>query len=186
MLYLFTLTLFEVLGYIGNASSIIGGIHAAKRRELHPIIQFVSGISAVIWSDIFLRDLVLLNTKLSLYNHLIKIFIISAFDIAVIIWMKNKSLSKTILNILYILNSISIVVSATYSYKLAISTGTSCWINIVTIFTSICGGEIIASIIRTLSVGEWRYFTKEVLNNKFYYLLAAIVSTILSCLNLLN
>ena len=183
MLYIFNVTIFDVLGYIGNIASVIGGILAAKKLGLHPIIQFLSGISTAFLGDMFFRDIILLHTTPYIFNHPIEIVIIGIIDIAVIVWLKKDYLDKKFSRVLCIVNSISIVVYATFGYDRGSVANEPWWFCIVTALVSTCGGEIIAAAIRALGTRKWRYFTKTLNENKFYYFFCAVISVVCGCLN---
>lgn len=186
MLYISNLTIFDVLGYIGNIVSVIGGIFTAKKLGLHPIIQFLSGISTAFLGDMFFRDIILLHTTPYIFNHPIEIITMVVIDISVIVWMKKKNLDKKFSKVLSIVNPISIVIFAILDYERSISAREPWWFCIVTVWGSICGGEIIAVAIRALGTREWRYFTKTLNENKFYYFFCAVLSVICGCLKALD
>lgn len=91
MLYIFNETILDVLAYTGNIVSVIGGILAAKKLGLHPIIQFLSGISTAFFGDMLFRDIILLHTTPYIFNHPIEIVTMVVIDIIIIVWMKKLS-----------------------------------------------------------------------------------------------
>ena len=186
MLCIFNVTILDVLGYIVNITSVIGGILIAKQHGLHPIIQFLSGISTALFGDIFFRDLLLLHTTPYIFNHPIEITTIAVIDITTIVLMKKNHFSQKLLRVLCIVDLLSIAVFTTFSYERAIATNKPWWFCIVTAFVSACGGEIIATAIRALGTREWKYFTISLASNKFHYLFGAFMSVIYSCLNALD
>lgn len=186
MLYIFDVTILNILGYIGNIASVIGGILAAKKLGLHPIMQFLSGISTAFLGDIFFRDIILLHTTPYIFNHPIKIVIIGVIDITVVVWMKKKYLDKKFSRVLCIVNSINIVVVATFGYEQGSATNEPWWFCIVATLVSVCGGEIIATAIRALGTRKWRYFTMTLNEKKFYYFFCAVISVVWGCLNALD
>lgn len=183
MLYIFSVTIIDLLGYIGNIISVIGGTLAAKRTDCNPIIQFLSGISTAFWGDMFFRDIILLHTSPYILNHPIETVIAVIIDITVIVWMKNKYLGKAFSLVLSIVNSINIVLSATLGYERGIAANKPWWFCIVTAWVSVCGGEIIAVAIKALGTREFSNLTKALNENKFYYFFCAFVSMLCGCLN---
>lgn len=186
MLYIFNETILDVLAYTGNIVSVIGGILAAKKLGLHPIIQFLSGISTAFFGDMLFRDIILLHTTPYIFNHPIEIVTMVVIDIIIIVWMKKNYLEKNFSRVLSIVNSISIVIFATFGYERGIAANKPWWFCIVTALVSVCGGGIIAAAIRALGIREWRSFTKTLHENKFHYFFCVIVSVVCSCLNVLD
>lgn len=100
--------------------------------------------------------------------------------------MDENYLEKNFSRVLSIVNSISIVIFATFGYERGIAANKPWWFCIVTALVSVCGGGIIAAAIRALGIREWRSFTKTLHENKFHYFFCVIVSVVCSCLNVLD
>jgi uncharacterized membrane protein YeiH len=175
-------TILDLLGWIGDAAFVIGGVVAAKKLRLSPFVQLLSGLSTAFFGGIFMRDLGLLRCAPAIFGSPIEIAATAVVGIITIAAMKSrngkKKLHKAFSAVLCFADSIGIVVFAAFGYGRGITAGAPWWIALACAFVTACGGGVIAAVIRSAGAKSFKPFIKTVKGNLLYYLLCAFASVV--------
>lgn len=176
-----TITLISLFSHIGTMTSAIGGTLTAKKMELHCFLQFLLGVSTAFFGEVFLRDLILLQTTPTVFNNPLEIAATIAACIFSIMMLKHKEPGNICLSILCLLDSIGIVGSTTIGYNQGTKAGVlvafSCG------FVTACGGNILATTIQMIMKKNLKSFFTILAAKKGYYLYAASISVVYSILH---
>lgn len=171
-----TITLISLLGYMGTVTSTINGTLTAKKMELPCFLQFLSGISTAFFGEVFLRDLILLQTTPTIFNKPLEISITIAICIFSIIALMHKKPGNIYLSILCLLDSIGIVGSTAIGY----SQGTKAGLLVAFVcgFATACGDNILATVIQMIVKKNYKLFFIILSVKKWYYLFIASISVV--------
>lgn len=176
-----TITLISLLSYMGTAASTINGTLTAKKMELPFFLQFLSGISTAFFGEVFLRDLILLQTTPTIFNKPLEISTTIAVCIVSIIALMHKKPGNIYLSGLCLLDSIGIVGSAAIGYNHGTKMGFL--IAFVCGFVTACGDNILATIIQMIVKKNYKLFFTILSVKKWYYLFIASISVVYGILH---
>lgn len=176
-----TITLISLLSYIGTIASAVGGTLTAKKMKLPCFLQFVLGISTAFFGEIFLCDLILLQTSPTIFNKPLEIAIAIAACIFSIMVLRCKEPENICLPILCLLNSIGIIGSATTGYNHGTKTGVL--VAFACGFVTSCGGNILATVIQIIVKKDFKLFFTILSEKKWYYLFVASISVVCGILH---
>lgn len=176
-----TITLISLLSYMGSAASTINGTLTAKKMELPCFLQFLSGISTAFFGEVFLRDLILLQTVPIIFREPWEIFIAITVCICSIIALMHKKTEKIYLSGLYLLDSIGIVGSVAIGYNQGTKAGLL--IAFVCGIVTACGGNILATVIQMIVKKNYKLFFITLSVKKWYYLFIASITVIYGILH---
>lgn len=177
-----TITLISLLNYIGTTAFIIEGIFIAQKMRLHYFLQFLSGMSTAFFGEIFLRDLILLQTTPAIFQCPLGIAAATLICIFTIIISKHREPGNISLSILCLLDSIGVVGSVAAGYTQ--SATRNVLIAFICGFITACGGDIIATAIQTMATKNLKAFFTLLTGHKWYYLFTASISIIYSIMYL--
>ena len=181
------LTILTVLGYIGDAAFVIGGILAAKKIGVRPTAQLLSGMSTAFFGGIFLRDLGLVSittrtlTCPSIFSHPFEIAATAAVGVIAVAVLKKSGdgkLAKVFNAVLCMADSVGVAGFAAFGYGRGIKAGVPWQAALACAFVTACGGGVIAAGIRAAGAKDWRHFSKTLAGNLPYYLLCALASAV--------